>query len=523
MTELSTPQFSAQTNGQTPVEKRSGFPFYPALFICLPILKVWECCLGNYMPEQFLSILAVLIVTTLAFQAVAFASMKNTDKAGILTLGVIATIFCWPLFRGISQNHLSDLTEAAIYLLLCLNACNFAVRKLSNRMVTTFLNLASLSIITVVIPIVQGELAQQNLSQKSLELVRKEFAEVAPYSQSKPDIYYIVVDAFANQHTLQDQYQYNSTLIKHLKQRGFFIADESYANHDRTALSIPSSVNMRYMTDVLNEPHPFSTVEFFRLLQNNQVAHLLKGLDYRFINVCSGWEPTHLNPYADVNEAAGPGCNLEITLLRLTVFEPFGDRSGLLAQVYRSSRMRCFEQADQIASARGPKFVMIHTLICHPPFFLNSRGETSELSTRMMNEPYTKQAYLEQLKFGENEVVGLIDKILSEAKQSKPIIIVQSDHGPASNEAGFNTNYVNERMRILNAFYLGEPNNPVHPPVGITPVNSFRWILNRYFGTNLPMLENHAFAAVPFENGPHKEVTDLITFPRQLSGKNPIQ
>jgi hypothetical protein len=97
-------------------------------------------------------------------------------------------------------------------------------------------------------------------------------------------------------------------------------------------------------------------------------------------------------------------------------------------------------------------------------------------------------------------VLIVIDRILAES-DSPPIIILQADH---SSKVYNQLNPVQDvKMKllfpILNAYYL--------PGVGeeklystITPVNSFRLLLNLYFGTHLPLLPDDSYT-LEHENG----------------------
>jgi hypothetical protein len=67
-----------------------------------------------------------------------------------------------------------------------------------------------------------------------------------------------------------------------------------------------------------------------------------------------------------------------------------------------------------------------------------------------------------------------------------------------------------EKMRILNALYLpGQDPAPLHQ--SMTPVNTFRIIFNRYFGTNLPLLPDRNYVFVDDEHlFTFKEVTQQV-------------
>ena len=73
------------------------------------------------------------------------------------------------------------------------------------------------------------------------------------------------------------------------------------------------------------------------------------------------------------------------------------------------------------------------------------------------------------------------------------MIIIQSDHGPASlgSEEMLNPSnaLIKERMGILNAYYVPE-NIRKNLYKEITPVNSFRVILSDLLKVNLPTLED---------------------------------
>ena len=69
------------------------------------------------------------------------------------------------------------------------------------------------------------------------------------------------------------------------------------------------------------------------------------------------------------------------------------------------------------------------------------------------------------------------------------MIIIQGDHGPLPDL----TEEASQRLPILNAYYLPgiQMDNVLYP--SISPVNSFRVVLNSYFGQTLPLLEDRSY------------------------------
>ena len=98
--------------------------------------------------------------------------------------------------------------------------------------------------------------------------------------------------------------------------------------------------------------------------------------------------------------------------------------------------------------------------------------------------------YRRQVQFVTKRIQRTIDDILAQSSEP-PIIILQSDHGPAPRPLGEFGNLV-ERMGILHASHLPDGGNAFLYPK-ITPVNTFRIILKHYFHADLPLLEDKSF------------------------------
>jgi len=114
---------------------------------------------------------------------------------------------------------------------------------------------------------------------------------------------------------------------------------------------------------------------------------------------------------------------------------------------------------------------------------------------------------------GINQLVESLVKVLIDGSETKPIIVIMSDHGrrpPAKaveeNRAIYKkyANYPNESLedddiRVswytvdnFMAFYLPDGGDKAIYP-GMTPVNAWRMILNYYFGTDLPRINDKCY------------------------------
>jgi len=80
-------------------------------------------------------------------------------------------------------------------------------------------------------------------------------------------------------------------------------------------------------------------------------------------------------------------------------------------------------------------------------------------------------------------ILAIVDLILKDSPQP-PIIVIQGDHGPAPFDV------IPRRMKNLNSYYFPDNTEGLYPT--ITPVNTFRLILNKYFGQQYPMLKDRS-------------------------------
>ena len=166
-------------------------------------------------------------------------------------------------------------------------------------------------------------------------------------------------------------------------------------------------------------------------------------------------------------------------------------------QAHREMVLYELQRLDDPASMPGDYFVFAHIIIPHPPFVFGPNGEQRTPNTSHLlgdGDEYTGrreeyiQGYRDQAKYIDAQIQPVIDSILSKSK-TPPVIIIQGDHGPGAYlvwESPEKTN-LNERFSILNAYYLPNGGEADLYPT-ITPVNSFRVVLNQLFGAGLDLL-----------------------------------
>ena len=116
-----------------------------------------------------------------------------------------------------------------------------------------------------------------------------------------------------------------------------------------------------------------------------------------------------------------------------------------------------------------------------------------------------KQSYINQIMVTNKMLKGLIEKLQKDS-EIQPVIIIQADEGPyperiwKSDPQNFEwknatIEELKEKSGILNAYYFPRKETD-NRYLSITPVNTFRLILNLYFAENLPLLKDRVYANV---------------------------
>ena len=154
-------------------------------------------------------------------------------------------------------------------------------------------------------------------------------------------------------------------------------------------------------------------------------------------------------------------------------------------------RLRVFsllENVKKLPQREGNKFVFAHLVVPHLPYTFGPNGEVPAFQGKNATQKEVGAAYVDQVKFVNKEILKVIDALIQDS-EVPPVIIVQGDHGPLPDL----TEDPLERLPILNAYFLpGIQTDKILYP-SISPVNSFRVVLNSYFGQNLPLLEDLSY------------------------------
>lgn len=326
-------------------------------------------------------------------------------------------------------------------------------------------------------------------------------------AETRPDIYFIILDGYARSDILREIYDYdNSDFLRALSDRGFYIADSSLANYNSTAQSLTSALNLNYLHRVVAaDQSEFSRMPTAVMLENNRVFNHLRKFGYQTVSFATGYAPTEIE---DADYYFSPGwtpSEFQNHLLNSTPLPLFAGWFKSQFDFHRERLLFILEKLTDLREVPTPRFVFAHISCPHPPFVFGAQGEPVErdwpfsfsdgdhyLNGRGQLDFY-RNGYRNQVAFISSRILLTIDSIIA-GSERPPVILLQADHGPGSrlHWQSLDDTDLNERFSILNAYYLPGGDTTLLYET-ISPVNSFRVVMNQYIGTEYQMLPDRCY------------------------------
>jgi hypothetical protein len=491
------------------------FPFYPWLFAAFPILALLSNNLGQVdlgVAERPLIISLIAATILVSLLRLIF---KEWLKPALITTLLLVLFFSYGQVQSLISNTIifgfaigrrifivplyGAILVVGLWLILRL--------KKPSQDQTMVLNL--IGIFLLVFPLYNIfawsiKTASQVSKYKNDNPVLDAYAEklIPKNPQALPDVYYIILDEFARQDVLKNNWNTDdSSFLNGLEKMGFYVADCSMSNYFHTRLSITSSLNFEYIQNLVNGVGPGNNIGALQpFIEHSQVRRELEGAGYKTVSYSIAgswfdWKDADVY-YSYPKDTMQP---FEYMLLNSTAFRSLSsgrsnentqldDENNFPYKSYYDRETYELKLMDNITSISGPKFVFAHIFGSHMPYVFKSDGSINadpgywggDPGGNPVNSYYNEDGYRQSIQFSSNRMLGIIKNILDHSK-NPPIIVLQGDHGKGTH-----------RQFNLNAYYLpddGEKN--LYP--SITPVNTFRIIFNTYFGTHYNLLPDDSY------------------------------
>ena len=510
---------------------KKKFVIHPFLIALFPVISLWVANL-NYVTANMVirSLILVVILSGLLFLLLHLMT-HEWEKAGVITSLILLIILTYGHFytvlRGVQllspiirHRYLLPLVGVLVGFMIFLVLKNGkTVSPIASFMTVLGLVLVSISLTRLIV-------YQINVTSFDFKASQKISETSSSVQSDTPDIYYIILDAYGREDTLKEFYGYdNSEFIQALKQRGFYVAEKSNSNYMNTYYSLSSSLNMDYLDNYVSQNGGRMSSQFLSgLINNSKLREFLRSQGYKMVAFESSYEnlssaDVFLKPREQknlsgqsilaINEFEGMLIDTTIGKIWLDIFynqQKTNEKSILMVPYLQHANRVTFALTElgNVAKMPGKKFVFAHVVSPHPPFIFSSNGDLifpprpyslSDGDYFSGGEKEYISGYTEQIQYINKLVLKAVDEIMANSSEP-PIIIVQGDHGPGAFAVfgSIDKSNVQDRMGMLNAYYFPDQNYTSLYP-SISPVNSFRVILDNFFGEVLGLLpDNHFFS-----------------------------
>lgn len=470
---------------------------------------------GLLRPFVVFSLLAYYMAVAAITAVASVLFFKNTTQASVFTFIALCVFF----FFGAVKDAFSDsgyLSFASTYrvflpLVFALLILGYVIVRWSKQnLVRVNLFIRTLLMACVIIELVSLLFHFASGKQRHGDLgdIDNSLARQLPKSDTadKPFIFWIVLDEYSGSTGLKRGWSFVNPLVEELRRREFFVADSARSPYNYTHYSLVSTLDMQYLRN-LKEHSEIGFRDIVRgnisLKETNVVAYLRQqGYDivnHTIYNVDD--HPTEAREYfvnadfrlVDDQTLAGRikrdlGWNIKNIFSANRKKADSLDKAKSLAKEakYRLDLVhRGLSEAKRAFSTGRPAFFMFHYFFTHEPFIYNADGSIDQ-SVGFGMYP---GKYVPSVNYANSVIQKLVDSLLEAGKGKNMAIVIQGDHGYKFEEDDplFNQ----EGCSILYAVYCSDHSYPGWSNT-FNSVNSFRVLFNKYFHTNLPILENRS-------------------------------
>lgn len=503
-------------------------PIHPILFGAYFVAFVFAQNLGEVELAEVLPVLLLVVAGATAATVLAGLVLGDLRRGAIVaSAGVVALLGYGHIANALVPYRVPGWLEQLGWAAILVVAVVVAMRVRGPLpTLTSGLNaLAAVLMVLSLVQIVPHELARADEARAPSALeVRAGQATPGP----KRDIWYFIFDRYASDRELRAAYGIDSDLDEWLTDRRFYVAQDSEANYVKTSLSLASSLNLAYLDDVARRMGPDSDDHgpIFEMMKKHTLGRFLRSQGYEFVQVGSAHGPTNVNDFADRNPRADSTSDFATAIYDSSAVPALARRLGITKatpsreRYYNIARFQ-WATVENLVDDAGPKLVFCHFLLPHPPYVFAADGSFVE---EERNPRDIAANYGGQLAYTNSRIKAFVTTLLALPEERRPIIVLQADEGPYPARYNGNTDTfdwstaTDDELRmkygILNAYYLpGLTETGLYPT--ITPVNSFRLILGRYFGTDTPLLPDRVYTSrTKFRPYDMTDVTERLTPPQ---------
>ena len=255
---------------------------HPILFSIYPVIFSYSNNIGQVRFESVVEPLSFTVFTALAGWGVLRLILKDWFRSGGIASLLIILFYSYGHARTNIDLAGVDYFLPVIWIVALLLGAFVIIRSGKNfTNGTKILNVVSAVLVTLVatnIGLYQFKMTTSDQPRLQIERIPQDLIN-KDEQQLHPDVYFIILDAYARQDILKDIYSFdNSKFLDNLESKGFYIADKAIANYGQTGLSLGSSLNLLYLDEFVEQigENSLSREPLHQIINKSQAAFFLK-------------------------------------------------------------------------------------------------------------------------------------------------------------------------------------------------------------------------------------------------------
>ncbi|MDR2396779.1 MAG: hypothetical protein LBD69_02930 [Puniceicoccales bacterium] len=313
------------------------------------------------------------------------------------------------------------------------------------------------------------------------------FAKVAMAEQKHPNVYHILLDAYANCNTMDRLHYDNRSFYKQLNNNGFIVYPSSWSNYPFTQPSVASMLNMNYLSEDVRS----NASKCNYMISHNTVFNTFKKNGYNIYL----WQATlpfkyHNNACIEADKQFDGAKFCFACFSNTPIYDVV--KKLLLKKCYHMHAQQIDDTFAALVRAKDKygafnNVFYAHILCPHAPMLWDSKGALFANPDRfdgfLINRCRTvAHEYVWQIKVLNQKVLHCIEQIVKQyEKEDCPIIILHGDHGA----------FIGEECSNLFA---------LHIPVAwwkdaefLPFINLYRFVFNHLLGSQYQYLQSHHY------------------------------
>ena len=477
----------------------------PLFLFLLPvffILHGFSEYFGFVTLKDALLLALIYIVSALLIAGLFWLFYRNFTKAALIAFLVMGYYFFFGSMHDLLKNYFPDtfitrysfILPASFLFLLAV----IIILKKANKPFPKFiayLNLLLLLLLVSDLVLLTGKITRKNESA-AIEDVNEIFSRC--HSCKRPDIYLIILDEYAGNTELKELCNFdNSAFENELRYRGFYVTAESTSNYNITHYSIASTLNMDYLELDMKATEQENYKYCAGLMSNNAALNFLALYGYRFYNkpffeIPGQPDRQHVNFLPSKTKLITSQTFLSRLFKDIVLNKASGKvhfRPLLKKYIYEVLHKNedILRLTREIAATQTsmPKFVYIHLMMPHFPYYFDSAGNVKSLERLVEAQPSDIPGYTGYLQYCNKKILQLVDD-LKDSSPEPPVIMLLGDHGFRHFKKKVESRYY---FMNLNAVYIPDKNYRLFY-ANMSNVNLFRVLFKTQFHQDFPILKD---------------------------------